>query len=715
MRILFIQLFLLLCFSVGAMANTIVLTKEEKEFIKTNPTVSVAMMPDFTPFSYYIEDKPVGFEHDLLKIISQRTGLNFEKTIDKWTTGYHAFKNKEIDMITSISYKKYREPFTTYTSSYYDIPIMIFVRDDFGKYNGLRSLTGKRVGVIKDIFYINELRKLGTIDIVEYESYEKLASDLVFGKIDAILQNLTNINYLIKKHVYTNIKLASELILPNTKNEDLRFGVQPEKPILSSILQKAVMSISKKEKEALVNKWIGSIKEFGGGHIVLDDEEVAYLDTNIIKYCISPASLPYEGLNKNGKHTGMTSDYYDIFEKMLSAKFELVKTKSWSQSLTYLKEHKCDMIALSVETPERKKHLNFTSYYLDVPLVMATRVDVPFINHVLDLEGKKIGITKDDAFVKILRKKYPSLDIVEVDGIQDGLDRVKSGQIFAYIDTLAGVGYEFQTKYFGELKIAGKLSESLKLSIAVNKEEEILLNLLQKVINKITNELHREIFTKWIPIKYEKGIDYDLIVKIVLAALFLILLIMYWNTKIIKANKLLKEAKKDIELKNEELNTLAITDKLTNLFNRRKLEELIKNELNRSERFSHTFGLAMLDIDHFKEVNDTYGHQTGDEVLIEIANILKNNLRKTDFVGRLGGEEFIIICPESNLQDVTDLMEAFRVKIENHSFTSIRNKTASFGVTLSKQGDTVDSLIKRADTALYEAKGSGRNKVLVNI
>ncbi len=714
MKILFLQLLFILCFFTSSMANTIVLTKEEQEYIKTNPLVKVAMMPDFTPFSYYIDDKAVGFEHDLLKIISQRTGLTFKKTIDKWSTNYDALRTKKIDMITSISHKKYREPFTTFTSAYYDIPIMIFVRDDFGKYNGLKSLKGKKVGVIRDIFYIKELKKIGTINIVEYDSYEKLARDLVFGEIDAILQNLTNINYLIKKHVYTNIKLASELILPNTKDEDLRFGVQPEKPILSSILQKAVSSITKKEKEHLVNKWIGSIKEFGGGHIVLNNDEVAYLDTNTIKYCISPASLPYEGLNENGKHSGMTLDYYNIFEKMISAKFELVKTKSWSESLSYLKEHKCDMIALSVETPERKKHLNFTSYYLDVPLVMATRVDVPFINHILDLEGQKIGITKDDAFVKILRQKYPSLNIIEVAGIHDGLDKVKSGQLFAYIDTLAGVGYEFQTNYFGELKIAGKLSESLKLSIAVNKKEDILLNILQKVINKISNEMHREIFTKWIPIKYEKGIDYDLIIKIVFAAVFLILLIMYWNAKIIKANKLLKEAQKDIETKNKELNQLAITDKLTNIYNRRKLEELIQNELDRNKRFNCTFGLAILDIDFFKKVNDTYGHQTGDQVLIEIAQTLTNNLRKTDFIGRYGGEEFIIICPESNIEGGSALMEVLRSKISQHDFKSIKNITASFGLTLSKEDDTLDSIVKRADKALYKAKENGRNKVVVD-
>lgn len=121
MKILFIQLLLIFCFTMETMANSIIFTKEEKEFIKTSPIVKVAMMPDFTPFTYYIKDTPVGFEHDLLKIISKRTGLEFKKTIDKWTTIYNAFKNKEVDVITSISYKKFREPFTSFTSSYYDI------------------------------------------------------------------------------------------------------------------------------------------------------------------------------------------------------------------------------------------------------------------------------------------------------------------------------------------------------------------------------------------------------------------------------------------------------------------------------------------------------------------------------------------------------------------------------------------------------------------
>ncbi len=697
--------------SIQAVAKPIVFTEEEKEFIKNTPLVKVGMMPDFTPFSYYIKNTPVGFEHELLNILSQRTGLVFEKEYAKWTTIYTAFKNKEVDVITSISHKKYREPFTTFTSSYYDIPIMIFVRDDFGEYLGIKSLEGKKVGVLKDVFYIKELQKIDNINLVYYDTYEELTKDLVFGKIDALMQNLTNINYLIKKNLYSNLKLASELILPNTKKEDLRLGVIPEKPILSSILQKGLNSITKKEKEALVNKWIGSIKEYKGGHIELNKDERAYLNTKTIKYCINPDGLPFEGLNEKDEHSGISSDYYSLFENILSAKFELVRTENWNESISFIKEKKCDMLALGMETYERKKYLNFTSNYLNVPLVVATKVNVPFINHILDLEGEKIGIIKGDAFVKILRQKYPSLDLVEVEDINEGLDKVKSGKLFGFIDTLASIGYEFQHKYFGELKIAGKINETLELSMAVVKEDEVLLNILQKAINSMTNDMHREIFSKWIPIKYEKGVNYELVWKIAIGSLIVILLVVYWNRKIIKTNRLLEEAQKDIEEKNKELEKLATTDKLTSLYNRRKIEELLEFEINRSERFNHNFGLAIVDIDKFKEVNDTYGHQIGDKVLKEIANILNTNRRKTDFVGRYGGEEFIIICPESDVEGVIKLMETFKEKICKHKFSKVGNKTASFGVTMSQRGDTIESVLKRADDALYQAKDNGRNKI----
>lgn len=645
MKILSIKLLAIFFLFISATAQAIDFTKEEKEYIALNPKATVAMMPDFTPFTYFIEDTPVGLEHDLLKIISKKTGLHFEKSFSNWTTNYNAFENKETDIITSISYKEYREPFTIFTSAYYEIPIMIFVRDDFGEYLGLDSLKDKKVGVLKDVFYIKELEQMNTMNLVYYETYEELTKDLVFGKVDALIQNLTNINYLIKKHSYSNIKLASELNLKNTKKEDLRFGVQTEKPLLSSILQKGLDSITKKERELLTNKWMGSIKEYTGGHIELSHNEIAYLDKNIIKYCINPAGLPFEGVNKKGEHVGMSADYYNLFEKMLSAKFEIVKTKNWSESISYIKQEKCDMLALGMETHDRKEYLNFTSHYLEVPLVVATRVDVPFINNILDLEDRKLGIVKGDAFVNILRLKYPSLTLVEVDNIYHGLDKVKNEELFAYIDTLASIGYEFQNKYFGELKIAGKISEDLKLSIAVVKKDKVLLNILQKTVNNITNEKHREIFTKWVPIKYEEGTDYTLVWAVILGASFLVALIFYWNMMMVRIKT---KAKDDfLAVMSHELRTPM--NAIVGLSALLKFSQLDPTQKKYIEKLEVSCGYMMQLVnnilDFAKVKNDSFElAQQGfrlDLVLKSVINILEQKAEDKGLELNLSGEDLL--------------------------------------------------------------------------
>lgn len=168
---------------------------------------------------------------------------------------------------------------------------------------------------------------------------------------------------------------------------------------------------------------------------------------------------------------------------------------------------------------------------------------------------------------------------------------------------------------------------------------------------------------------------------------------------------------KQIFLNHKELKKSALTDNLTGQFNRTKFNEVVKSEVLRCRRFGHTFGLAIIDIDHFKSVNDNYGHQVGDNVLVEIANIIKQNLRTTDMLFRWGGEEFIVLCLEANNEGVRVFVENIRQKIEENIFEKIGSKTVSIGFTMYEESDDEISLIKRADDALYEAKNNGRNRV----
>lgn len=159
----------------------------------------------------------------------------------------------------------------------------------------------------------------------------------------------------------------------------------------------------------------------------------------------------------------------------------------------------------------------------------------------------------------------------------------------------------------------------------------------------------------------------------------------------------------------KELEKLSITDKLTNIFNRRKLDEELKSEFDRAVRYRHPLSLLLMDIDYFKKVNDTYGHQVGDYVLQTLAKILKQNIRNSDIVGRYGGEEFMVIAPETNAEEALRLAEKLRQSVEQFTFNDVNKVTISIGVSELKKEGNPDEMIKTADEALYKAKEQGRN------
>ncbi len=161
----------------------------------------------------------------------------------------------------------------------------------------------------------------------------------------------------------------------------------------------------------------------------------------------------------------------------------------------------------------------------------------------------------------------------------------------------------------------------------------------------------------------------------------------------------------------KEFEKISVTDNLTDVFNRHKLNAILKREFSRSDRISVPFGIIILDIDLFKNINDKYGHNVGDTVLKEISSLIQENIRDSDILGRWGGEEFLVIIPKGDNNNGKQLANKLRLKIEKYPFSVVKHITASFGVATYKEDDSIDSLIKRADDALYRAKEKGRNRV----
>jgi diguanylate cyclase (GGDEF)-like protein len=179
----------------------------------------------------------------------------------------------------------------------------------------------------------------------------------------------------------------------------------------------------------------------------------------------------------------------------------------------------------------------------------------------------------------------------------------------------------------------------------------------------------------------------------------------------------LDQKNRELEVANKRLRKLSITDGLTGLFNHRHVHELLRDEWERSLRSGEPVGVAMLDLDRFKSINDTYGHPTGDVVLYETARIISETAREIDMVGRYGGEEFIAILPNTDEDAAAHFAERVREAVEAHLYRDEENEirmTVSCGVASAplEGTDSPEALLKMADEALYSAKTSGRNRVI---
>ncbi len=458
-------------------------------------------------------------------------------------------------------------------------------------------------------------------------------------------------------------------------------------------------------------------------HIIYDDmasdqeltkDEKEYLATRNISVCISPEwHSPFYEVDKDGNAVGLGVDYLHFLKKRFNLNFSIVKTHSWDKTRQLIKEGKCDVLPFEIETKEKSDLLNFTSPYMDFPVVITTKNDVRFVNGSKDLAGKTVLFQKDHYLKYFFQENPSSLDLREVESANAGLAEVSRGKAFAFIDSLPCTIYALQhSQYNNELKVSGRLAKDLKISVGVRKDDKKLFYIIQKCFNAITPQERKHIIDKWFTIEYGAQIDYVLIAEIVGGSFLIFAILLYWNRKIAYMNKVLQESRREIKKQNETLKVISSTDELTQLYNRRKIDQILQGEIENSLIVGKGFGICLLDIDFFKKINDTYGHQAGDSVLANLAQFLMNHTRVSDYVGRWGGEEFLIIFPQIKAGALEVLAEKLRQEIKELSFGELGHITVSLGITMFQKNDTTESIVKRVDEALYKVKNSGRDGVV---
>jgi diguanylate cyclase (GGDEF)-like protein/PAS domain S-box-containing protein len=798
------------------------LTNDEKNYLKKKKVLTVANLETFPPFNFNENGIPKGYSIDYMKLVGEYLDIKIEFISDKsWNEYLMMMKDERLDLIPHIAFDIEREKyidFTNFNHIEYTMGIAVAKNSNI---KSMLDLKDKIIAVTNNSFIHIYLKKnFPNYSLLLTSSTVKSLKLLSSGHAHAAIGSLPALNYYIQKNWLSNIKTITIDDYGTSTQTNLPMGVSKDNVHLKSILEKVNVAIPHNEIVNLKQKWmnIESVESISNN---LSKEEINYLkNKKTIKMCVLPNWLPFEQIDEKGNHKGIGADIMDIISTYIDTPVKLVFTKEWSESLQNIRDRKCDILPVAVDIPSRRDSMNFTKPYISEPFVIATKLDELFIKDSASLSNKKIGIVKSYAFVDVLKQKNPLIEIVPVLNTKEGLEKVKSGELFGYIDTMPTIGYGIQKYSMFDLKIAGKLESNIELSIASRSDEPILNIIMQKALDSISEDQRRTITSKWIEIKVAQVFDYTILWQISGIFLFIVLAVLYKNRAVIILNRELLKVKIEIEeqqnmvnkyvlilttdldgivtdvneafckatgyqkeellgkkhnimrdpdikdsfftemwniiitnkswsgeitnlkkdktiisfnmyidpiIKNDikigyrsiseditdkkRIEELSVTDKLTGLYNRLKLDEIMLIKVEEFKRYKIEFSIILLDIDDFKIVNDTYGHDVGDYVLQTMSKILKQNIRLTDIIGRWGGEEFVIICNNTNLENVKIIAENLREIVHNTKFDVIGNKTISLGISEFKETDTINTIFKRADESLYKAKTSGKNRV----
>lgn len=439
--------------------------------------------------------------------------------------------------------------------------------------------------------------------------------------------------------------------------------------------------------------------------INLSQEEKEYINNYQINL-ISNSNFPPFTIITDNKISGIEIDYWNLIRKKLNLTSEVEVINSNRKANEKINTNENNLKYAFATADYENINSNISMSIDKIKLALTTLVDKPYTTSITELANKKIAITKHASYYKNLKKKYPKIIFVETDSMSQSFDLLQANKVYGIIAKLPALSYNITKKTISNAKVSGIYNEDYELKLHINKENKILLNILNKAISTITDEERKLIRNKYNSIIYEPKKDLTWLYNLLLV-LSLIILYIFINNR-----KLNKEIKRRV-LAEKELEKIANLDELTGIYNRRKINSLLELEINREKRYKRDLSIIFFDVDNFKKINDELGHNIGDDVLEKISLLVKDTVRKTDYFGRWGGEEFIIILPETNKLQAKNVAYLLKEKIANFDFHIHRKVTCSFGISQYEKAEDSDSFLTRADNAMYYIKQNGKNEVKV--
>lgn len=692
---------------------------------KTN-TLVLLFSPEYSPFmTVSSSGDPQGLFIDMWRIWSEYTGQavefvpqSFENATEMLTSGgadiHIGFPDMSFTQGKLTLYPELRA-----AKQVYQVDIKCYVHANNQPFTTSASLAGKTLGVYQIIPNIKNLRLIfPDNELVFYQDFKTMVQQAEIGAIDGIIGAKDIMEARLR---VANVQHDFTALPDSLFGANIYAVTSKQNSKLIEIINNGFALIPDEALIKLERRWL---EKNSKGYFKLNkqrarltkEEENWLAKQTTIRMGINKSWMPVEFLDENGQEQGINIDINDLVEQRTGINFSYKVFDNWQQMLEALKQQKIDILGSATETQARKAHILFSDSYWDMPWVVIHQKQRGERQNIEDFYGRELAIVKGYHLIDKIRLEHPNITLRVVDNHEEGLLAVQNGVVDGFIENIASASELIRRESLFTLTMS--VVEDLNIdknSYAIRKDWPKLQSIINKGLATISATERKQIYERWFEINIETGLDKSVVLRVSLqiGAIIVIVIIAFilWNRRLYRE----VEIRKALE---EKMKHMATHDELTDLPNRLLLKDRINHGINYHRRQDRSMALLFIDLDGFKTINDTYGHDVGDELLVMVADKLSGCVRKSDTVVRFGGDEFVLLLTGLHHKNEAALIAEKVLKSVQQPFTLSVGEVSigcSIGIAMfPTDGESESDLLKVADTLMYRVKAAGKNHYIFN-
>lgn len=714
------------------------ITKQERSFIerkwlaldKQKDSLLITFTPNYPPYSgLSLSGEPQGMMIDVWRLWSEQVGINVEFVARDIKSGLSLVKEKKSDVVLFFPQNREVPNDMTFAKPMYVASGQVYLSHKLKKQDGNRftSLSQLAYEPNQPIFGLWEKSTLKQELIAQYPElniryYKSLNAMLNAAESGEISGMAGYVDLLHAKLVTNNLQTLFYRLETPRINAHLAPVIHKDNTKLLEIINQGFSELDINKLISIEDKWLsGPQSDFyykqQASKAELSTDQKNFIEShNTFNLGVVKGLAPVEFINKEGKFEGINSDFIKLLSERTGLVFKLVVFDTWNEAYNALLTHRVDVVGNMTATASRQDVMLFTESYWDMPWgVMHKYVDGRK-STLKDFYGKEISIVKRNYLIEILKKEHPQIKLKIVNNREEALSDLQQDRVDGYITSIALALHVLrQERNFNLMISIMERVDSDESSFAINTQLPELKDIMNKGLLTITAKEKQAIYDKWLTLEIKTGLDsyvvWKNVAKVGAIVLIILVVILLWNRR-------LKIEIKYREALENKMKHMATHDELTGLANRVLLKDRLNTAISFHQRQSLKLAVLFIDLDGFKYVNDTHGHDIGDELLQQVALRFQGCVRSSDTVVRFGGDEFVLLLTGlRTTKEASNVAEKVLTVIQKDFELSTTNVSIGCSIGIAIYPDDTDNtvdLMKIADTLMYKVKAAGKNHYMFN-